>query len=92
VHLVWRDGAYDMVRIQQMMKYGRESGVSFGMPDIVRFAASFGAKGFRIDRPEAILPTLKKAMNLNGPVLIDVPIDYSDNRSLCRTMEEESGH
>jgi acetolactate synthase-1/2/3 large subunit len=92
VHLVWRDGAYDMVRIQQAMKYGRESGVVFGMPDIVRFAQSFGAKGFRIDRPEAILPTLKKAMNASGPVLIDVPIDYSDNRSLCEAMEKERGH
>jgi acetolactate synthase-1/2/3 large subunit len=30
VHLVWIDGSYDMVGIQEMAKYGRLSGVAFG--------------------------------------------------------------
>jgi len=29
VHLVWRDGSYDLVKIQQVLKYGRSFGVEF---------------------------------------------------------------
>lgn len=86
VHLVWRDGSYDMVRIQQMLKYGRESGVRFDSPDIVRFAESFGATGLRIDHADAIRPVLKQALEAEGPVLVDVPIDYRDNDALCADM------
>lgn len=87
VHLVWRDGSYDMVRIQQMMKYGRESAVRFGSPDLVGFAESFGATGLRIRSADEIVPVLKQALEVPGPVLVDVPIDYSDNEALCRAMD-----
>ncbi len=45
VHLVWIDGAYDMVRFQEVARYGRASGVEFGPVDVVPFAEAFGAKG-----------------------------------------------
>ena len=35
VHLVWIDGSYDMVRFQEVAKYGRASGVDFGPVDVV---------------------------------------------------------
>jgi acetolactate synthase-1/2/3 large subunit len=86
VHLVWRDGYYDMVRIQQQMKYGRDFGVKLGSPDIVTFAQSFGAHGRRIEHPDQIVPVMKEALELDGPVLIDVPIDYRDNPALCQSV------
>jgi acetolactate synthase-1/2/3 large subunit len=82
VHVIWRDGHYDMVRFQEEMKYGRRSGTDFGPIDTVRFAESMGAKGFAIERAEDFLPVLRKAMTMSGPVLIDVPVDYSHNRAL----------
>ncbi|MFC3225866.1 acetolactate synthase AlsS [Marinibaculum pumilum] len=87
VHLVWRDGTYNMVRIQQMMKYGRDAAVHFGSPDIVAFAESFGARGMRISTPDEIRPVLQAAMDAPGPVIVDVPIDYRDNDALCRAMD-----
>ena len=84
VHLVWIDGAYDMVRFQEMSKYGRASGVDFGPVDVVRFAEAFGARGLRIERPDEIAPTLRKALEMQGPVLVGVPVDYRDN---VRLME-----
>ena len=87
VHMVWRDGSYNMVRIQQMMKYGRDAAVHFGSPDIVAFAESFGARGMRISTPEEIRPVLQAAMDMPGPVIVDVPIDYRDNDALCRAMD-----
>jgi len=86
VHIVWRDGFYDMVRFQEELKYGRSSGVAFGPIDTVRFAESMGARGFAIERAEDFAPTLRKAMELSGPVLIDVPVDYSHNKALGQQL------
>lgn len=82
VHLVWIDGAYDMVKFQEVAKYGRASGVEFGPVDVVRFAEAFGARGFMIGSPDEIAPTLRKAFELTGPVLVGVPVDYRDNAKL----------
>jgi len=86
VHLVWIDGTYDMVRIQEIAKYGRPSGVDFGPVDIARFAESFGAKGLKIESPDQIGPTLKKALAMQGPVLISIPVDYRDNHRLMEMV------
>ncbi len=86
VHLVWIDGSYDMVRFQEVAKYGRASGVDFGPVDIVRFAESFGAAGLKIETPDAIGPTLKRALETPGPVVIGVPVDYRDNHRLMEIV------
>ncbi|MCX5815803.1 MAG: acetolactate synthase AlsS [Proteobacteria bacterium] len=92
VHLVWRDGSYDMVKIQQQLKYGRSFGVEFGNVDIVKFAESFGATGLRINSAGEIATVLSRALNLTGPVIVDIPIDYSGNQSLCAAVNEEVGN
>ena len=90
VHLVWIDGAYDMVRFQEMAKYGRASGIEFGPVDIVRFAGAFGAKGLMIESPDQIAPAFKKALEMQGPVLIGVPVDYSDNYKLMEMVHADA--
>jgi acetolactate synthase-1/2/3 large subunit len=82
VHLVWIDGSYDMVRFQEMAKYGRASGVDFGPVDVVKFAESFGARGLKIQAANEIAPTLKRALAMEGPTVIGVPVDYRDNHRL----------
>lgn len=87
VHFVWRDGTYNMVAFQQMMKYDRTSGTDFGSIDIVKYAEAFGAKGLRADSPDNFKNILKEALEYNdGPVVVDVPIDYSDNIELGKKM------
>jgi acetolactate synthase-1/2/3 large subunit len=88
VHCVWCDGAYDMVLEQEKMKYHRESGVRLGYVDIVKFAESFGAQGFRVNEPAEFVPILQKALQLDSPVLIEIPIDYADNRELFAASHE----
>ncbi len=89
VHIVWIDGSYDMVRFQEMAAYGRESGVRFGPVDVVKFAESMGAKGFQVGSIDELEPTLKKAMAMDGPVLIGVPVDYRDNQGLMAAMHPD---
>ena len=90
VHMVWIDGFYDMVGIQEMAKYGRLSGMKLGPVDIVGFAEAFGAKGLRIERPDEISSTLKKALAMEGPVLVGVPVDYRDNHRLMEIVHPEA--
>ncbi|MPT21892.1 MAG: acetolactate synthase AlsS, partial [Starkeya sp.] len=92
VHMVWIDGSYDMVKIQEEMKYGRGSGVEFGPIDYVKYAEAFGAKGVMIRSPDDILPVLKKAFETPGPVIIGVHVDYSDNAKLFAQARENAFH
>lgn len=86
VHLVWNDSTYDMVAFQQMKKYNRTSCVDFGNIDIVKYAESFGATGLRVESPEQLADVLQKGLNTDGPVIIDIPVDYSDNVHLSSDM------
>jgi len=90
VHLVWIDGFYDMVGIQEMAKYGRLSGVEIGPVDVVRFAEAFGAKGLRIETPDQISSTIKKALEMPGPVIVGIPVDYRDNHRLMEIVHPDA--
>lgn len=88
IHLIWNDGKYNMVEFQEEMKYGRSSGVDFGPVDFVKYAESFGAKGYRVEGKESFEQTLKQVLEevKHGPILIDIPIDYKDNIKLGETI------
>lgn len=88
IHLIWNDGKYNMVEFQEEMKYGRSSGVDFGSVDFVKYAESFGARGYRVDGKESFEQTLKQVLEevKHGPILIDIPIDYKDNIKLGETI------
>jgi acetolactate synthase-1/2/3 large subunit len=89
VHVVWIDGSYNMVGIQQVAAYGRDSGVHFGPVDLVKFAEAMGAQGLMIKDADSIESTLRKAMAIEGPVLVGVHVDYRDNPSLMAAMHED---
>lgn len=90
VHFVLIDGYYDMVGIQEMTKYGRLSGVKLGSVDVIRYAEAFGATGLKVDSPDQIAPTLKKALSMQGPVLIPIHVDYRDNHKLMEMVHPEA--
>jgi acetolactate synthase-1/2/3 large subunit len=90
VHMVWVDGAYDMVAAQEEIKYHRTSGVTLGPVDHVKYAEAFGATGLRIQHPDEIAPTLHKAFDTPGPVLIGVKVDYRDSVKLFEDVHEGS--
>lgn len=92
VHMVWIDGTYNMVKVQEEMKYGRDSGIELGPIDYVKYAEAFGAKGMMINTPEDIMPVLKKAFDTPGPVIIGVHVDYSDNAELFASVRENAFH
>jgi acetolactate synthase-1/2/3 large subunit len=88
VHMIWINGTYDMVAVQEQSKYDRTSGVDFGPVDVVKYAEAFGAVGFMIKAPHQIGQTLKKAFEIPGPVLIGLRVDYRDNHKLFEDVHE----
>ncbi len=87
IHFIWQDGTYNMVEEQEMMKYHRPSGTQFGAINIVEFASSFGAVGFNLDNPDDFQKVYQQALMQSKPVLINVPIDYSENAQLFHTID-----
>jgi len=88
VHMIWIDGSYDMVAVQEQPKYKRRSGVDFGPVDVVKYAEAFGAVGFMVEAPDQVGSTLKKAFEIPGPVLIGIRVDYRDNHKLFEKVHE----
>lgn len=86
IQLIWNDGAYDMVKFQEEMKYGQSAGTDFGPVDFVKYAESFGATGLRVDQAGDLEKVLDQAFATKGPVIVDIPIDYSDNKKLGQTI------
>ncbi|WP_145333805.1 acetolactate synthase AlsS [Staphylococcus epidermidis] len=86
IQLIWNDGRYNMVEFQEEMKYKRSSGVEFGPVDYVKYAESFGAKGLRVTNQEELEAALKEGYETDGPVLIDIPVNYADNVKLSTNM------
>ncbi len=86
VHIIWNDGYYDMVKFQEEMKYGRNAAVTFGPVDYVKYAESFGATGLRVETPDQLEDVLDQAFSTSGPVVVDIPIDYSHNPELGKTL------
>jgi acetolactate synthase-1/2/3 large subunit len=79
LHIVWVDNAYNMVAMQEEKKYHRVSGVNFGPVDFKAYAEAFGAAGFAVTSAAELEPTLRKAMDVQGPAVVAVPVDYTDN-------------
>lgn len=86
VVLVWNDAGYGLIEWKQMNAYGRTSAVDFNNPDLVTFAESFGARGYRIERTEELLPTLREALDDGCVSVIDCPVDYSENLKLTEKL------
>jgi Thiamine pyrophosphate-requiring enzymes [acetolactate synthase, pyruvate dehydrogenase (cytochrome), glyoxylate carboligase, phosphonopyruvate decarboxylase] len=89
VQLVWDDGYYDMVRFQEVAKYGHDAGVKLGSVDFVKYAESFGAKGIRVQKAEQLDAALDEAFKTPGPVLVHIPVDYTDNIKLSSALFED---
>jgi acetolactate synthase-1/2/3 large subunit len=88
VHMVWIDGTYDMVAVQERAKYGRPSGVDFGPVDVAKYAEAFGATGLLITAADQIAPQLRRAFETPGPVLIGINVDYRDNHELFEKVHK----
>lgn len=89
VILVIEDKAYGMIRWKQAVDEFPDFGMTFGNPDFVRYAESYGAKGTRVDEIGQFKQVLEEAFSGGGVHLVNVPVDYSENeRVLVKELRE----
>jgi len=79
VVVVLNDSAYGMIRWKQAVDDFPDFGLTFGNPDFVKYAESYGAKGTRVTATEDLIPALEAAFQGGGVHLVTVPIDYTEN-------------
>ncbi len=82
VVMVWVDNAFNLIEWKQQMNYGRHTDCSFGNPDFVKLAESFGCEGIQIRNAVDLAPALDRAFRATKPVVLAVPIDYRENELL----------
>jgi len=86
VILVWNDSKYGLIKWHQDRRFGRDTQIDFHNPDFVKYAESFGAKGYRVESAADLLPTLQQAIADDTVVVIDCPVDYSENMKLTEKL------
>jgi len=84
--LIWTDSKYGLIEWHQMKKFGRPSYIDFNNPDFVKYAESFGAKGYRVESAEDLLPTLHQAVKDDTVVIVDCAVDYQENMKLTARL------
>ena len=80
VVLVIEDHAYGMIRWKQAVDHFEDYDMTFGNPEFVQYAQSYGAKATRVKTPGELAPALENAFAGGGVHLVVVPIDYSENK------------
>jgi acetolactate synthase I/II/III large subunit len=84
--LVLRDDGFGMIRWKQEEMGFPDFGWSYGNPDFVRYAESYGARGHRVEEPDDLGPILREALARPGIDLVELPITYAHDH---HTLHEE---
>jgi len=87
VILIWNDQEYGLITWHQLRHFGRPAYIDFKNPDFVKYAESFGARGYRVKKTEDLVPTIKRAFADNTVVVIDCPVDYRENMKLTARLK-----
>src|SRR5882757_7941104 len=87
VNIIWENGQFGSIVWKQDRKFGRHFGVDFTNPDFVALGESFGLPSWRCESIDDFSEHLDRALGLDVPSLIVLPIDYS----LDVTISEELG-
>jgi acetolactate synthase-1/2/3 large subunit len=87
VVMVWVDNGYNLIEWKQKNEFGKNTDCSFGNPNFVELAHSFGWHGVFIQRAGELAGALEDAFSAGRPALVAVPIDYRENDRLTEQLQ-----
>jgi acetolactate synthase I/II/III large subunit len=90
VNVIWENQQYGSIVWKQDKKFGRHFGVDFTNPDFVKLADAFGIPGFRCESADDFGRYLRRALTLDTPSVIVVPIDYSIDVAISEELGTET--
>ena len=87
--LILNDSGYGMVRWKQINQGFDDFGLSFGNPDFVKYAESYGARGYRLESAKQFKDLVEQCLETDGVHIIDCPVDYSENDEILNNTIKE---
>jgi acetolactate synthase I/II/III large subunit len=90
VNVIWENSQFGSIVWKQDKKFGRHFGTDFTNPDFVALAGAFGMPAWRIDAVDDFGPALRRALDLDVPSLIVLPIDYSLDVAISQELGTET--
>jgi len=90
VNVIWENSQFGSIVWKQDKKFGRHFGTDFTNPDFVGLAGAFGMPAWRIEAIDDFGPTLRRALDLDVPSLIVLPIDYSLDVAISQELGTET--
>ncbi len=76
------DERLGVIEANEERAYGKTFGTRFGNPDFRELARAFGVAGYAVESAADLLPTLRRALDLDGPSLVAVPWDHRANERI----------
>ena len=86
VVLILNDSSYGMIRWKQYGMGYPDFGLEFNNPDFVTYAQAYGASGHRVGSAAELVPLLEGCYAQGGVHLVDLPVDYSENKKVLVDM------
>ncbi|MEA2171534.1 MAG: acetolactate synthase large subunit [Solirubrobacteraceae bacterium] len=90
VNIIWENHQFGSIVWKQDSKFGRHFGVDFTNPDFVQLAKAFGIPGFRCESVGDVAKHIGKALTLDEPSIVVIPIDYSQDIGLQDRLGKET--
>jgi acetolactate synthase I/II/III large subunit len=87
--IILNDEAYGMIKWKQEDMGFADFGLDYKNPDFIKYAESFGAKGFRPGSDQEFIEILDKCLETDGVKIIDLPVDYSLNHPILNVKLKE---
>jgi acetolactate synthase I/II/III large subunit len=84
--LIWVDDAYGLIKWKMDLELGHDIETSFSNPDFVAYAESFGARGYKVETADDLLPTLQDALARDTVSVVACPVDYAANLALTDAL------
>jgi acetolactate synthase-1/2/3 large subunit len=90
VNVIWENRQFGSIAWKQEQRFGEHFGVDFTNPDFVRLAEAFGCAGFRCESADDFARHLERALRLDVPSVVVVPVDYSVDVNLAEELGRET--
>jgi acetolactate synthase-1/2/3 large subunit/sulfoacetaldehyde acetyltransferase len=92
VTLVLNNNCWGSEKAYQRQFYqARYVGTDLGNPRFDRFAELFGARGYYIERPEAIGDAIRDALGSGRPAVVEIPVDPDELPTPATTARRRDG-
>lgn len=91
VMMVWEDCEYGLIAWKQEAQFGKHTDLTFTNPNWTALASAFGWHAHEVTDAVDLHDELEAAFNEEGPSLVVIPIDYSENMLLTRRLGEITG-